>query len=187
MQAVTRYLALIDKISEGVGKAISWMCLAMIAVLVFEVTARYLFNSPTEWAHESTTMLYGTFCILAGAYTHRFHGHVRSEVIYNCFPARGKAFLDLLTGTLGLVIFGVFFWITLNYAWDSWLMREVSSKSTWGPPVYPFKAMLPLAIALMMLQSLAHLIRDFAVLFKLVPHHSTVFPLESSPNTVPSA
>ncbi|OMH26252.1 TRAP transporter small permease subunit [Motiliproteus sp. MSK22-1] len=167
MELLTRYLAAVDRISEGIGKAISWLCLAMILVLIYEVAARYLFNSPTAWAHESTTMLYGTFCILAGAYTHRLHGHVRSEVIYNLFPTRGKAVLDLLTGSIGLLVFGVFFWITFNYAWDSWLMREVSSKSTWAPPVYPFKAMLPLAIALMMLQSLVHVLRNVAVIFDL--------------------
>ncbi|MCP4283269.1 MAG: TRAP transporter small permease subunit [Gammaproteobacteria bacterium] len=166
---ISRYLAIQDGISEWVGKAISWMCLAMIGVLMFEVTARYLFNSPTEWAHESTTMLYGTFCILAGAYTHRHHGHVRSEVIYHLFPPRGRALLDVLTGLIGLVVFGIFFVITFNYAADSWAINEVSSKSTWAPPVAPFKSMLPLAIGLIMLQSLAHLLRDLGVLLKLTP------------------
>ncbi|MEH6649833.1 MAG: TRAP transporter small permease subunit [Motiliproteus sp.] len=185
MGLLTRYLASVDRISEEVGKAVSWLCLAMILVLIYEVAARYLFNSPTSWAHESTTMLYGTFCILAGTYTHKHHGHVRSEVFYNLFPTRGKAVLDVLTGTLGLVVFGVFFWITFNYAWDSWLMREISSKSTWGPPVYPFKAMLPLAIALMMLQSLAHLCRDIAVAFDLQPKKPHFYPVE--PKEKPSA
>lgn len=179
MESLARCLAGVDRISEGVGKAVSWLCLAMILVLIYEVTARYLFNSPTSWAHESTTMLYGTFCILAGTYTHKHHGHVRSEVFYNLFPTRGKAVLDVLTGALGLVVFGVFFWITFHYAWDSWLMREISSKSTWGPPVYPFKAMLPLAIALMMLQSLAHLLRDVAVVFDLQPKLPHFNPVES--------
>lgn len=186
MQLLARYLAIQDRVSEGVGKAISWLCLAMIFVLIYEVSARYLFNSPTEWAHESTTMLYGTFCILAGAYTHRHHGHVRSEVIYNLFSTRGKAFCDVLTGLLGLLVFGVFFWITFNYAWDSWLMKEASSKSTWAPPVYPFKAMLPLAIALMMLQSCAHLLRDLAVLFGWEAEKVSFYTAETGKDT-PSA
>ena len=97
----------------------------------------------------------------------RGHGHVRSEVIYNLFPVRGKAFLDLLTGLIGLLVFGTFLVISYGYAADSWAMREISSKSTWAPPVYPFKAMLPLAIALLMLQSLAHLLRDLLLLFDI--------------------
>ncbi len=162
MTRLSQYLALQNKVSEWVGKSVSWMCLAMIAVLGYEVAARYLFNSPTSWAHESTTMLYGTFCILAGVYTHRYHGHVRSEVIYNLFPLRVRALMDCLTGILGLVVLAVFFEITFRYAADSWAIKEVSSKSTWAPIIYPFKSVLPLAVALMILQSFAHLIENIA-------------------------
>ena len=169
MSTLSQYLAFQDRISEWVGKTVSWMCLAMIAVLGYEVAARYLFNSPTSWAHESTTMLYGTFCILAGVYTHKHHGHVKSEVIYNLFSVRTRAIMDVITGSIGLVVFGVFFVITFNYAAESWAIREVSSKSTWAPIVYPFKSVLPLAIALMMLQSLAALIRSLMVALGMPP------------------
>ena len=160
MQGISRFLALQDGISEFIGKAVSWMCLAMMGVLTFEITSRYLFNSPTSWAHETTTMLYGTFCILAGVYTHRHHGHVRSEAIYHLFSLRGRAVLDVITGSLGLVVFGVFFVVAYEFAAESWRTGELSSKSTWAPPIYPFKSVLPLAVGLMWLQSLAHLIRD---------------------------
>lgn len=163
MSRISRFLEIQDGISEVLGKAISWMCLAMIGVLLFEISARYIFNQPTEWAHESTTFLYGTFCILAGVYTHRHHGHVRSEAIYHLFPRRGRAVLDVITGAVGLFVFGVFFVIAFEFAAESWAIRELSSKSTWGPPVYPFKSVLPLAVGLIWLQSLVHFIRDLSV------------------------
>lgn len=169
MAILSQYLAFQDRVSEWVGRTFSWLCLAMIAGLCYEVSARYLFNSPTSWAHESTTMLYGTFCILAGVYTHKHHGHVRSEVIYNLFPERGRAALDVITGLIGLVVFSVFFYITFNFAADSWAMQEVSSKSTWGPVVYPFKSVLPLAVGLMILQSIAALIRSIMVVIGVQP------------------
>ena len=87
MSGISRFLNLQDEISDFIGKAVSWMCLAMMAVLTYEIAARYLFNSPTSWAHETTTMLYGTFCILAGVYTHRHHGHVRSEAVVDLLTA----------------------------------------------------------------------------------------------------
>lgn len=186
MGRITRYAALADGVSEGVGRVVSWLGLAMIGVLIFEVTARYLFNSPTTWAHESTTMLYGTLCVLAGAYTHRHHGHVRSEVIYNLFPRRGRALLDVITGLIGLVVFSIFLVVAFNFAWDSWAMQEVSSKSTWGPPIWPFKAMLPLGIALMILQSLAHLLRDLLVLFGGELPSSPFYPAAEGDAAVPA-
>lgn len=169
MSKLSQYLAFQDRVSEWVGKTVSWMCLAMIAGLCYEVGARYLFLNPTSWAHESTTMLYGTFCILAGVYTHKHQGHVRSEVIYNLFPVRGRAVLDVLTGLIGLVVFAVFFVITFNYAAESWAIKEVSSKSTWAPIVYPFKSMLPLAVGLMILQSIVAVIRNMMIVMGAQP------------------
>lgn len=169
MKALSGFLRFQDGVSEFVGKAVSWLCLAIIGVLLYEITARYLFNNPTEWAHESTTMLYGTFCVLAGVYTHRHYGHVRSEVIYHLFPVRGRAFLDIITGIVGLVVFAVFFVVVFEFAAESWRIKETSSKSTWAPIVYPFKTVLPIAVALMWLQSLANLIRDICIAFNLAP------------------
>lgn len=169
MHTLSRLLVLQDGISEFIGKAVSWLCLVMIGVLLYEITARYIFQNPTEWAHESTTMLYGTFCILAGVYTHLHNGHVRSEVVYQLFSPRGRAILDCITGFIGLAVFGVFFFVVLGYAAESWKIGEVSSKSTWAPPVYPFKSVLPVAAALIWLQSLVHLIRDLAYVFNVAP------------------
>ncbi len=166
---LARCLKFQDGVSEFVGKTVSWLCLVMIAVLMYEVVGRYLFNSPTEWAHESTTMLYGTFCILGGVYTHRHNGHVRSEAIYSLFPARARAVMDVITGLVGLAVFGVFFFVVLDFALESWQSNEHSSKSTWAPPIYPFKSVLPLAALLIWLQSLVHLIRDLAVVFDVAP------------------
>lgn len=166
---LSRILDIQDEISEFIGKAVSWLCLVMIAVLMYEVFARYLLNSPTEWAHEGTTMLYGTFCILAGVYTHRHNGHVRSEAVYQLFSTRGRAVLDVITGVVGLIAFAIFFIVAFDFALESWIANEHSSKSTWAPPIYPFKSVLPLAAALIWLQSLVHLVRDIAIAFNIAP------------------
>ncbi len=108
MLSVCHLVSWVDRLSETVGKAISWMCLAIIAVMLYEIAARYFFNSPTSWAHEVTTMLYGTFCIMAGTYTHRYQGHVRSEALYHLFSRRGKAIVDTLTGSLVLFVLIMF-------------------------------------------------------------------------------
>ncbi len=169
MSGISRLLDAIDGISEFIGKAVSWMCLAMIGVLLYEIAARYFFLSPTSWAHESTTMIYGTFCILAGAYTHRHQAHVRSEVIYHVLTTRTRAILDVITGVVVIAVFAVFFYAACEFALESWQNNEMSSKSTWGPPVYPFKTMLPLGVGLVLLQSIAHWIRDLLVAFNLTP------------------
>lgn len=159
MSLVTRYLVIQDGLSEFVGRAISWLTLAMIAVLMLEIVARYFLNSPTIWAHETSTMLYGAFCMLAGAYTLRHQGHVRSEVIYGIMGPRGKAFCDTIIYVLTLVVLAVFFKLAVGFAAESWAAREYSNKSIWQPVIYPIKTVIPIAVGLVILQSIAELVR----------------------------
>lgn len=159
MQIVTRYLVIQDGLSEFLGQVISWLTLAMIGVLMFEIVARYFFNSPTIWAHETGTMLYGGFCILAGVYTLRHQGHVRSEVIWGALPPRVRAGLDVVTFSLALAVLAIFLKLAIAFAADSWAVREFSNKSIWQPPLYPIKTVIPVAVGLLLLQVLAELVR----------------------------
>lgn len=159
---LSKLLRFIDGVSEWVGKIASWMCLAMILVLIFEVASRYLANSPTEWAHESTTMLYGTFCMIGAIWTLRDRGHVRTEVVYQILPIKVQAFFEVLSGVIVLIMLAVFFYASYEFAAESWKTQEISSKSTWGVIIYPFKTVIPVAVALMFIQQVANTIRDIA-------------------------
>ncbi|MCI5096877.1 MAG: TRAP transporter small permease subunit [Rhodobacteraceae bacterium] len=164
MKGVTRYLVAQDGLSEFVGRAISWLTLAMIGVLMLEIVARYFLNAPTIWAHETSTMLYGAFCMLAGSYTLRHRSHVRSEVIYGLLGPRGKAFCDTIIFTLGLIVLGIFFKMAVEFAAQSWSVREYSNKSIWQPVIYPIKTVIPLAVGLVILQNIAELLRSVLVM-----------------------
>ncbi len=164
MKGVTRYLVAQDGLSEFVGRAISWLTLAMIGVLMLEIVARYFLNAPTIWAHETSTMLYGAFCMLAGSYTLRHRSHVRSEVIYGLLGPRGKAFCDTIIFTLGLIVLSIFFKMAVEFAAQSWSVREYSNKSIWQPVIYPIKTVIPLAVGLVILQNIAELLRSVLVL-----------------------
>lgn len=162
---LAKILDFIDSSSEWIGKAFSWMCLFMIGTLVFEVTARYVFNSPTEWAHESTTMFYGTFCMVGSVWTLKEKGHVRTEFIFQMMPEKVQTFFDILTGLIILTMLAIFFYASYEFALESWQSKEILSKSTWGVIVYPFKTVIPVVAVLMFIQQLAHTIRDTAALF----------------------
>lgn len=157
-------LDLIDSLSKWISKAFAWLSLPMIAVIVFEVFARKIFNDPTDWAHESTTMLYGTFCMIGAVWTLQEKGHVRTEVIHQMMSPKLQTLCDIITGLLALAMFAILFWGSFEFAADSWAKQEISSKSTWGVVIYPFKTVIPLATGLMFLQQLANIIRDVAKL-----------------------
>ncbi len=154
----------IDALSDWSGKAISFLIYIMIGVMMFEVIARYAFDSPTIWATEMTTMLFGVFGLASGVYTHFRRAHVKMDVFYTRWPERTKAIVNACSFPLFLAICGVLLWKSGLYGWDS-CVRWEHSTSAWGPPLCPLKMMIPAIAFLMILQGISQFIRDltFAV------------------------
>lgn len=167
MKRLTSILHIQDMLSEWSGRAISWLILGVMVVLMYEVVARYIFNAPTNWAMESSTMFYGAHATLAGAYTLLWRGHVRMDVAYRLLPRRVQAGIDTFTAPIILTFLGLLLWASIQFTIESWTAREFSGKGTWNPPIYPFKAILTLSVLLLILQSINVFIRNLLILLKL--------------------
>jgi len=155
-----RWLLRIDRISAFFGKAFAWLIVALTLLISAEVFSRYVLNSPNDWVWDTTYIMYGILFMMAGAYTLSRNGHVRGDVLYGFFPVRVQAGLDLLLyfvffipGVVALV------WAGTSFAETSWAIREHSSVTASGPPVYPFKTFIPIAGALLLLQGIAEIVR----------------------------
>jgi TRAP-type mannitol/chloroaromatic compound transport system permease small subunit len=153
-------LLAIDKISTFVGHFFSWLIVALTLMISWEVFSRYVLDAPHAWAFDVMIMMYGTLFMMAGAYTLAKAGHVRGDVLYGFFKPRTQATIDLilyivffLPGVFALTYAGYF------YASESWAVNEHSNVTAEGPPIYPFKTMLPLAGAFLLLQGIVEIIR----------------------------
>lgn len=153
-------LLLIDKISTWIGQFFSWLIVALTLMISWEVFSRYALDNPHPWAFDVMSMMYGTLFMMAGAYTLSKNGHVRGDVLYGFFPPRLQAWLDLLLYIL-FFIPGVFAlaWAGYSFAADSWAINEHSNVTANGPPVYPFKTILPIAGAFLFAQGLVEIVR----------------------------
>ncbi|MFH1034651.1 MAG: TRAP transporter small permease subunit [Pseudomonadota bacterium] len=160
-----RTLEWIDSLSEWTGRLVSFLIPGLAVVEVYEVVARYFFDCPTIWASELSSMIFGVFILLGGAYTLRQGGHVNMDIVYSRFSPKGRALLDIITFLLFLVFVGVLLWKGWETSWRSLKLLEHDS-TEWGPPLYPFKFMLPLGALLLLLQGLAKLARDVQTLLK---------------------
>jgi TRAP-type mannitol/chloroaromatic compound transport system permease small subunit len=153
-------LFFVDKISTWVGQAFSWFIVALTVHVSWEVFSRYVLDNPRAWAFDVMIMFYGTLFMMAGAYTLAKNGHVRGDVIYGFFSPRAQAAVDL---TLYIVFFipGVvaLVWAGYTYAAESWAINEHSNITSEGPPVYPFKTVIPLAGAFVLMQGIVEIIR----------------------------
>jgi TRAP-type mannitol/chloroaromatic compound transport system permease small subunit len=155
-----RLLILVDEINTWVGKTFSWAILAMTLAIAYEVFSRYVFSAPTAWAYDVSYMLYGTLFMMAGPYALSRNGHVRGDFLYRKWPPRVQALVDL---TLYVLFFFAAILAMIYSGWNffrlSWMFNEHSSFSPDGPPLWPFKALIPLVGVLMLLQGLAESVR----------------------------
>jgi TRAP-type mannitol/chloroaromatic compound transport system permease small subunit len=105
-------------------------------------------------------IMYGTLFMMAGAYTLAKAGHVRGDVLYGFFEPRTQATIDLILFVLFFMP-GVFALTYAGYyfAAESWAVNEHSSITASGPPIYPFKTILPLAGAVLLLQGIVEIVR----------------------------
>lgn len=155
-----KLLLFVDKMSTWLGRTFAWLVVALTALIFWEVVSRYFFDNPHAWAFDVQIMLYGGLFMMAGAYTLSQNGHVRGDVLYGFFRPRTQATIDLvlyivffIPGVIALAYAGY------TFAAESYAINEHSSISADGPPIYPFKAVIPIAGAMLLLQGLVEIAR----------------------------
>lgn len=150
----------IDRISAFVGKAFAWSILLLTFAVSYEVFSRYVLGAPTDWAFDTSYILYGILFMMAGAYTLSRNGHVRGDVLYGFLAPRKQALIDLI---LYVVFFvpgiAALIYAGYDFALMSWQLREHSSLTPSGPPIYHFKTIIPIAGFFVLLQGLAEIVR----------------------------
>jgi TRAP-type mannitol/chloroaromatic compound transport system permease small subunit len=168
-----RYLFRIDRLSAWIGKTCAWIILILALFMTYDITMRYLSKAPVvgefvrdylwitrAWAYDFAYELYGTLFMMGGAYTLSRAAHVRGDIFYRMWPIRVQAAVDLFLfvfaffpGVVALVFVG-FQWAQLSY---SFLERSPTQPS--GPPIWPLKAVIPLAALFLAIQGVAETIR----------------------------
>ncbi len=159
----TRITDAIDRINFFAGSMVAYWSPIAVIVYYYEVLARYVFNSPTNWAHESMFLMFGMQYLIAGGFCLREDAHVRVDVFYTHFSDRVKALVDVLTSTFFFIFVVALLWTGWTFFSDAWQVREVSF-TEWGVQYWPVKLAIPVGAALLLLQGLARLSKDVLVL-----------------------
>jgi TRAP-type mannitol/chloroaromatic compound transport system permease small subunit len=149
----------VDRLSTWFGKLCAWSVVGLTLLISWEVFSRYALNKPHAWVLDAQIMMYGLLFMTAGAYTLSKNGHVRGDVLYGFFKPRTQAAIDLslyllffLPGIVALT------WAGWTFANESLAIREQTFNAD-PLPVYPFKFVVPIAGAFLLLQGLVEIVR----------------------------
>ncbi|MBB4265525.1 TRAP transporter small permease subunit [Roseospira visakhapatnamensis] len=155
----------LDRVIARAADGIAWLVFIAMAISVFEVIMRYVFNAPTSWAHESTVMLIAALFALGGPVALARDKHIRVRVIYDSVSPRVRHWLDLFNNTIVVLFCG-----GMSYAaWQLFYRASHSptgvwqlerSGTSWNPPFPAMtKGLILFAVALMTVQAVLHLIQ----------------------------
>ena len=159
--ALLKTIRTIDSFSEWTGMLVAWMILPLVFGLTYEGFARYLFDAPTLWAYDLSYMLYAAIFMLGAHYTLLKGAHIRTDMLWDRFSPRTKGRIDAIA-----YIFFFFpamillFYASVDEAWHSFQMNELSEQTAWRPILWPFKAVVPATALLLLIQGVSELLKS---------------------------
>lgn len=170
------FVRAVEGLNAVVGRVVAVSLLLLIALVVWEVTLRYVFRSPTTWGNELISYLFSGYILLGGGYTLLHKDHVAMDIVYSQLRPRAQSILDVLTALFVLLYCFVLLQQTSIMTWEA-LERGQRAGTDWGPPLFPIYLAMPVGATLIGLQALAKLMRDLHMAFTgralLPPHVST--------------
>ncbi len=141
-----------------------WCVVVLVLTLCYEVVARYVFNRPTIWSQDLSSMLGGTIILLGLAYTHRYRAHIRIDIFYARLSTRGKAIIDIIGALLFFPLIIAFAYAAADEMIFAWSHKEVLLQTYWYPPAGPIKTIAFIGFSLLFFQGAANSISDLYLL-----------------------
>jgi TRAP-type mannitol/chloroaromatic compound transport system permease small subunit len=167
MHTLRRIVGALELLNVWTMKVFSWLVIATMFLITYEVVARYVFNSPTAWSYDISYMVGGTFMMIGVGYVLTVGRHVRVDILWVHFSNRVKAGIDaVLTLLLFFPLTYVMLQFSVEKAIHGWQIGEKGGVGYWMPPLSPFRTALCIAIALLMLAGVAWFIRSAYTLVK---------------------
>lgn len=153
--------------SELTGRCVSWLALVMVVITVAVVILRYGLSLGSIALQESISYLHAAVFLIGAAYTLKRDAHVRVDIFYRNFSARGKAWVNALGSILFLLPLCSFI---LVISWDfvatAWRIKEASGNADGLPAVFLLKTMIPAMAITLALQGLAEALKSLLILIK---------------------
>lgn len=153
--APARFVRGVDRLVDRVGRAASWLTLAIVVLMAINVLLRYAFSLGSVWAQELEWHLLAPLVLAGMTYALQKGEHVRVDVFYARYSPRGQAAVDVVSALLAVAISVLVIRYAIGYVEQSYSIDEVSSDPGGLTHRWVLKALIPLGFALFALQATA--------------------------------
>jgi TRAP-type mannitol/chloroaromatic compound transport system permease small subunit len=154
------YVRGMDGVSRFIAKYVKYLGYVIMALLIFEVISRRIFNRPTDWGFFVTKWVFGVYFLLLASYGMLRQTNIRIDIFYANWSQRTKDIIDLI----GLVLV----WVPVDilvlyygsvYAWRSFMQLELTPSAGFNIPIYPLKILMIFAYVLLLFQAISEIIK----------------------------
>lgn len=154
-------ISILDRINQWAGLAVGWFSTALVILICVDVGMRYLFDFTLIWIIELEIYLFAFLFLLSAGYALQKDKHVRVDVFYTRLSDKKKAWIDLIGAVFFLLPWcAVIIWVSYNYAFMSYLIRESSAQPGGLPALYLLKFSIALGFILLFLQGLNSILKS---------------------------
>lgn len=153
----------IENFIDLTGRMVSWLILAMVILICYDVAMRYLFNYGSVALQELEWHLFALVFLLGGAYTLRHDAHVRVDIFYHSrfVSDKGRAWISLLGTILFLFPFSIMIVMTAwPFAENAFFYNEGSPDPGGLPFRFILKGAILVGFVLIMLQGFAEILKN---------------------------
>lgn len=155
----------LDSLNERIGQLISWFTALLVVLICIDVLMRYLFNFSLIWMGELEIYFFALCFLLGSGYAFKHDKHVRVDLFYSKFSAKGKARVNLIGGLLFLIPWTLIVIIVASrYAYFSFIIGESSPQVGGLPALYILKFSIVVGFVLLLLQGIASVSKSLLVL-----------------------
>ena len=155
----------LDRIVANSAKIFSWGIFIAFAISVYEVFARYVFDSPTMWVHETTTFLIAATFLIGGPVALARNKHIRVRMVYDTVSPATRRWLDIVNSIIAMIFFAGLGFSGWTLAWKAThtptgAIHFEGTGTAWNPPTPALlKIIILICVVLMLVQTAIHLVK----------------------------
>jgi len=161
-RAAVAFVRIVETINYRIGRMAMYLLIVLALVLLWSAIAKAFFQ-PSLWTQEMAQFTMIAYVALGGAYSLLLGANVRMDLLYGRWSVRTRAAVDCVSIFALIIFLGVMLWGGIESTIYAFEIGE-RSRTIWRPYMAPIKIVICTGVVLMLLQSVAFLIRDIATL-----------------------
>lgn len=151
----------ISLINQRIGKLISYLSLALVFLVVYDVSQRYFFSKGSAALQELEWHLFAAIFLIGVSYTQSIDKHVRVDIFYSSLSEKAKSIINIFGAIVFLLPFAsLVIYTSYPFIESSFLQAETSPDAGGLPYRFLVKSLILIGFSLLFIEGVIGLIKD---------------------------